>query len=229
MVKMIFFCRRRSDISHERYVELLLDGHVPLALRHHPAMRQYVVNVVDGSPAGWEPFDSVGELWFDDLRSYRERLYDSPEGEAAVHDDVARFIGGVHAYATTEHVQKPRSSAAPIGRRSPGVKMICPLFRRPEMTHEAFVTHWLERHVPLALSHHPGLTRYVTNVVDERLSPDAPPLDGVAELHFESARDFRDRLFDSADGERIVREDLARFIGRTSAYVATEYVQKLAD
>ena len=36
MVKLIFLCRRRPDITHERYVELLLKGHVPIALRHHP-------------------------------------------------------------------------------------------------------------------------------------------------------------------------------------------------
>ena len=92
MVKLVFLCRRRPDLSHARYVELLLRGHVPIALAHHPTLRRYVVNVVEGTRgAGLEPapaLDSIGELWFDSLADYRERLYDSPEGARVVAEDV---------------------------------------------------------------------------------------------------------------------------------------------
>jgi hypothetical protein len=103
VVKLVFLCRRRPDISHERYVALLLDEHVPLALRHHPHMRRYVVNVVEASAAGAPPLDSIGFLWFGSLDDYRDRLYDSPEGARVIGRDVARFLGGADAYATTEH------------------------------------------------------------------------------------------------------------------------------
>ena len=82
-------------------------------------------------------------------------------------------MGGAHAYATTEHVQRS-AAARPPGQRTAGVKMVCPLRRRPDLTHEQFVEHWLTVHVPLALDHHPHMMRYVTNVVDQRLSPTAP-------------------------------------------------------
>ena len=39
-MKLIFLCRRRSDLTHDRYTELLLRGHVPIALRHHPTLRK---------------------------------------------------------------------------------------------------------------------------------------------------------------------------------------------
>lgn len=226
MTKLVFLCRRRPELGRERYAELLLTGHVPLALRHHPTMRKYVVNVVEGTAPGAPELDSVGELWFDDLAAYRTRLYDSPEGRAIIERDVAGFITGVDAYATTEHVQVSRGTRAPLGARTPGVKMICPLRRRPDLTHDEFVTHWLERHVPLARAHHPGLVEYVTNVVEARLSDTGDAWDGFAELRFATEADLRERMWDSPEGERIVRDDIARFIGWTAPYRVAEYVAK---
>ena len=226
MPKLVFLCRRRPDIGHDRYVDLLLRGHVPLALRHHPTMRTYVVNVVEGLRAGAEPLDSIGELGFDALDDFHERLYDSDDGRRAIERDVAGFMGGAHAYVTTEHVQKSASAPPRLGERTPGVKIVG-LVRRPDgMSHEAFVEHWLERHVPLALRHHPGLCKYVTNVVDARLG-DAPDWDGIAELHFPSHDAMRTRFFDSPEGERAIREDMPRFIGRTWGYDVAEYVQRV--
>jgi len=51
MVKLIFLCRRRPEIGHDEYVERVLRGHVPLALRHHPTMLGYVVNIVEDTGA----------------------------------------------------------------------------------------------------------------------------------------------------------------------------------
>lgn len=226
MVKLIFLCRRRPDITHERYRELLLSGHVPIALKHHPTMRRYVVNIVEQSPAGWDALDSIGELWFDSLDDFRDRLYDSPAGRQIVERDVAGFMGGADAYATTEHVQRMPSVPPAHGVRTPGVKLVCPVVRRNGMTHEEFVGHWLSSHVPLALQHHPGMVRYVTNVVDRRLGDTGPELDGIAELHFASAETLAAAIFDSSAGERIIRDDMARFIGRTGAYHVVEYPQK---
>ena len=226
MRKLVFLCRRRPDLTHERYAELLLRGHVPLALRHHPTMRKYVVNVVERLRSGAESLDSIGELTFDSLDDFRDRLYDSDEGRRVIERDVAGFMGGAHAYVTTEHVQKGPETTAPLGERSPGVKIVG-LVRRPDgMTHEAFVEHWLERHVPLALRHHPGLHKYVTNVVDTRLG-DAPEWDGIAELHFPSREVMRTQFFDSPEGERIIREDMGRFIGHTWGYDVAEYVLRV--
>lgn len=225
MVKMMFLCRRRPDVDHARYVAMVLNDHVPLALRHHPTMRSYVVNVVEQSPPGWPELDSVAALGFDSFADYRDRLYDSAEGRAAIERDVARFMGGAAAYVTREHVQRDAVPAAPLGTRSPLVKLVCPVRRRAGLSHDAFVAHWLERHVPLALRHHPGLVRYVTNVVDETLGG-AEPLDGIAELCFADEASLRAGMFDSPEGERVIREDMACFIGATAAYRASEWVQK---
>ena len=223
MVKLVFFCWRRPDISHQRYAEQLLEQHVPIALQHHPTLRRYTVNIVENTPRHVLELDSVGELFFDTLADFRERLYDSPAGAQIVEADVQRFMGGAHAYATTEHVQRAGDVQSAVGVRTPGLKLICPIRRRVGLTHAEFVTHWLERHVRLALQHHPGLTRYVTNIVDQRLSRQGAELDGVAELYFGSSTSS---LFDSAADEQIIRADMSRFIAETCAYRVAEYVQK---
>jgi hypothetical protein len=94
MVKLVFLCRRRPDLDHARYVDLLLRGHVPLALRHHPTLRRYVVNIVESTRGPAPPLDSIGELCIDSLADYRERLYDSPDGQQIIARDVAGFLGG---------------------------------------------------------------------------------------------------------------------------------------
>ena len=225
MVKMIFLCQRRPEVDHAAYAVMVLRDHVPLALRHHPSMRSYVVNIVEQSPPGWPVLDSVAELGFDSLDDYRTRLYDSEAGRAVIGRDVTRFMGKAAAYATREHVQRDAAPAAPLGTRTPMVKLVCPVRRRADLTHEAFVDHWLQRHVPLALRHHPGLVRYVTNVIDQPFG-DAEPLDGIAELCFADEQNPRGGIFDSPEGERVIREDVARFIGATAAYRVGEYVQK---
>jgi uncharacterized protein (TIGR02118 family) len=225
MIKLFFLCRRRPGLTRERYAERLLEGHVPIALRHHPTLRRYVVNVVVESPPGWPELDSIGELWFDTLDDFRDRLYDSPEGKRIVEADVARFLGAADAYATTEYLHRETRARQATGRPTPGVKIFCPIARLASMSRAVFADHWLGRHAPLALRHHPGLLRYAASIVDRRLSPEGEELDGFAELTFETAS-FRTGLFDSPQGERIIRDDIARFIGRTGRYLVTEYVQK---
>ncbi len=226
MRKLVFLCRRRPDITHEDYAHKVLQGHVPLALRHHPTMQRYVVNIVSrphlrGSPE----IDSVAELSFETMQDYRERLYDSPRGEEVIHRDVQGFMGGADAYECTEFVHR-RSPERRTGSPTPGVKLISGIRRPDGLSHEAFVEHWLERHVPLALEHHPALLHYVTNVVEQRLSETGVGFDGIAELGFASEEDLRDRMYGSAEGQRLVEADIPRFIGSMQAWLAAEYPQK---
>ncbi|MBI4518431.1 MAG: EthD domain-containing protein [Deltaproteobacteria bacterium] len=223
MIKLIFFCRRHAEITHERYAELLLSRHVPRVLRHHSRLRKYVVNLVELSPPGEAVLDSIDELSFDSRDDFREYLYDSLPAEAP---EAGRLIAATHAYATTEHVHKAKLAETTLGERSPGVKLICPVMRRADMSHAEFAGHWLNRHVPLALRHHPALSCYITNVVDEQLSPTGEAWDGIAELHFAKPEDLWQGFFDSQAGEQIIRQDIERFIGRGGAYRVAEYVEK---
>ena len=228
MVKLVFLCWRRPDISHARYVELLLRGHVPIALAHHPTLRRYVVNVVEGTRgAGLEPapaLDSIGELWFDSLADYRERLYDSPEGARVVADDVAGFLGGAHAYVTTEHAP-PSSPSPPPGARSPGAKLVVCVARASGLGQAEFRRHWRECDLPRALRH-AAATGYVTSVVEERLGEGGPEYDGVATLRFASDEACDGGLSGGSTGATGTDPERARFLGTIHAYRVVEYVER---
>jgi hypothetical protein len=89
--------------------------------------------------------------------------------------------------------------------------------RRAELTHAQYAAHLLERHAPLALRHHAPLRGYVLNVVDEALDG-AEPIDSVNALEYDALADFETRNYDSPEGERIVTEDHARFLGGAAGY-----------
>jgi hypothetical protein len=94
MIKMIFLCRRRSDITRAQYAAFVLEGHAPLALRHHPTLLRYVINIAEGTPEGGPELDSLPALYFASLEDFSERLYDSPRGREIIRRDVERFMAG---------------------------------------------------------------------------------------------------------------------------------------
>jgi uncharacterized protein (TIGR02118 family) len=104
------------------------------------------------------------------------------------------------------------------------IKTIGLLTRRPELTHDQFVKHWVEIHAPLAHAV-PGVRRYVQNhIIEERTRPDIPTtelaIDGIAELWYD---DFAamERANASPEAKRL-HADGALFIGRIKSYVIEE-------
>ncbi len=228
MLKMIFLCHRRPDIDHDEYARRVLEDHVPLALRHHPTMRQYVVNIVARiEMAGSAEVDSIAELSFDSLEDYRDRLYDSDAGQRIIGADVARFMHAAEAYACSEHVHVGSTHADAALARAAPFKLVVALTRHSGLSHEEFVEHWLTRHAPLALERHPGLVRYVTNVVDSRLSPAGEDFDGIAELHFASEAAFVADLYRQAAGLRLIEADMPDFLGSVQGWIVAEHVMKV--
>ncbi|MEP6624401.1 MAG: EthD domain-containing protein [Acidimicrobiia bacterium] len=99
----------------------------------------------------------------------------------------------------------------------PAVAMVSLMRRNPALTHDAFVAHWRDRHGPLALRRHVGLVEYRQGVVAANLTPDAPDapeIDGVAQLGFSTRIDFETRFFDSDEGRAEIMADVARFMDR---------------
>ena len=108
----------------------------------------------------------------------------------------------------------------------PMIKSVSLLTRRPELSHEDFVRHWLEVHAPLAHAV-PGVRRYVqSHIVGERTRPDIPStdveIDGIAELWYDD-RAAMERANASPEAKRL-HADGALFIGRIKSFIVEEKV-----
>jgi uncharacterized protein (TIGR02118 family) len=125
-----------------------------------------------------------------------------------------------------EKVEREYDRTWPTGERSPGVKSFFLALRRPDMTHGQFADYWGNQHAPLALKIHVGMWRYTRNVVTEALTPGAPNWDGAAILHFRTARDLRERFYDSDEGRAAIAVDVAKFTGGGRALHASEWILK---
>jgi uncharacterized protein (TIGR02118 family) len=105
------------------------------------------------------------------------------------------------------------------------IKSFSFLARRPGLSHEDFVRHWHDVHVPM--SHDvPGLRGYiVSTVVEQQTRSDVPgfamaPFDGLAQVWFDDL-DARARAGASAEGKRW-HADGATIIGAIRMFVARE-------
>src|SRR5262249_2969041 len=101
-------------------------------------------------------------------------------------------------------------------KRTPMIKSISLLTRKPGMTHEQFIRHWVEIHAALAHAV-PGLRRYVQSHIREQPTrPDIPTteidVDGIAELWYDD-RAAMARAHASPEAKALFA-DGALFIGR---------------
>jgi uncharacterized protein (TIGR02118 family) len=138
-------------------------------------------------------------------------------GKAARDVPIDALLPGIEVepYEVEERLIWDRHGDWPVGERAVGFNRVALVPRLPSITHDAFAAHWTDVHGVLAVTHHPGIARYVQNVVVARLDERAPDWDGIAELHFVRTEDFLERMHDSPEGKRIIREDVRRFIDPT--------------
>ncbi len=170
-----------------------------------------IVNLVDVSlddSPPLPPYDVVSEMWFDG----EAELPAGPVG-----------AGATWHYRVAERIQLDRRGTWPAGTRSPGVKAIY-LVRRPDGLSAQDAARLWREHAPVAREHHIGMAKYVQNGVIESLTPGAPIVHGIAELHFPAIEDFRERMYDSPEGREVVAADAARLVGEATMLLASEYI-----
>lgn len=185
-----------------RKVVCVLHGPVDIALPSVEGLRACSVQRPFPDEPPEQPPDVGGVVmaWLDD---------------AAALDPASWFADvPVDAYLVEEHVRIDHERDWPDGSPSPGPRRLSFVRRAPGISRDEMARHWGDVHFPLARVHHPALWRYVQNVVVEPLTPDAPDVDGIAELHFRSVSDLRDRFYDSDEGQARIRDDVTRFLDR---------------
>ena len=150
------------------------------------------------------------------------KLWDSRSDDEALAFpliDGARLVG---AYRSDEIVQKDYDRDWPAGQASPGVKLVCLVHRRPDISREQYLDHWGSNHGPLAVRVQPGFWHYVQNHVSDWLTDETPDFDGVGELHFRTVDDVVTGMFADDEAERLIFEDIPRFmVNETSTVIVT--------
>src|SRR5207244_13087000 len=96
------------------------------------------------------------------------------------------------------------------------IKRASLLQRKPGISHEEFVKHWVEIHAPMARAC-PGIGRYALTIVKSAstrkdVAPFEIQVDGIAELWFKSQADFD--AYSNSPATRRPPGDLLTFIGR---------------
>jgi uncharacterized protein (TIGR02118 family) len=184
---------RKEGMSHEAFVDHWQNEHVPIASEIPGVVRYSTVLPVDPEAA---EFDGIAELYFEDLDALRASLgeegtrdYDPDDPTArAAREDVDNFLAVEDRprLIGEETVQKDE-----MGGETTGLyKHSAFLVRQEGMTHDEFVDHWQNEHVPIA-SEIPGVVRYATVLP---VDPEAAEFDGIAELYFEDLGALRAAL-----------------------------------
>jgi uncharacterized protein (TIGR02118 family) len=106
------------------------------------------------------------------------------------------------------------------------IKRASLLQRKPGISHEEFVKHWVEIHAPLARAC-PGIGRYALTIVKSAstrkdVAAYEIQVDGIAEMWFKSQADFD--AYSTSPGTKRLRDDGATFIGREIDFVTEEKV-----
>ena len=179
-------CKSRSAA----YCVVSLSEPVPPGFFLPPAMRLDASNSVP-----WPPYDAAllhaGTI----------------EGLSA---ETPEWVDLQHSYRVTRQVIKDDGRIAD-GRPSTGIKYLRGLIFHQDMPESAIRRSWTH-HASLAVEVHVGASRYVQWWVEEHLSPDAPNIGGIAELHFATESALVEGFFESQRGMKAIAHDLGHFV-----------------
>lgn len=197
-----------TDGSELTKVVVAVRGPVTASVPDTPGLRDYAVLRPHPDEASTHPADIGGVVmvWLD---------------PGAPLEPQAWFDSPVAAYRVDERVHFDGMRRGADGAPTPGIVQCSFVRRLPTLTRADFAAHWNDVHAPLVPVHHPGVARYVQNVVVEPLTAGAPEVDGIAQLYFRTAHDLHERFYDSESGRRLVGEDVARFIDRPQGWRLT--------
>lgn len=100
------------------------------------------------------------------------------------------------------------------------IKRVSLVRRKPDWTHEAFITHWMGPHAAI-VKQLPGLRGLRFGVV-QRWTPEEAAWDGVGELWFDSV-EAADRAFATEPYRSQLIEDRKIFLGEGQSCIVEEH------
>ncbi len=110
-----------------------------------------------------------------------------------IHGMMIRSGGEISSYRVAESPYLTYKRDWDNGTATPGLMLLTLLQQKEGLSGSEFMRIWFEEHSPLAVTIHP-LFNYVRNVVEEALSEEAFPFNGIVEEHFRNERDLLNPL-----------------------------------
>ncbi len=216
---------RRPETTDDTWLRRSL---VALALRFRGARVRLLVADAEANAGAARVRTPPPPASFDTLvliERLKSRWAAAPAPAATQHDDALGWLAGARGYRAAVRAMRPREAKAAAAQRSPGLVFAAIAVRAPRRSHGEFDEHWRDRHAPLALRHHTGLCGYEQLVIEGALTANAPPVDGIALLHFPSHDAFAERFYDSDAGRDALLTDIRRFLDlpRCEAALMSEY------
>jgi uncharacterized protein (TIGR02118 family) len=208
---VVFVLHRDRSVPYDEFAAA-----VRAARPEHPC----VVNLAQETTALWAEFVGVEPR---PSRVAGTVVQDAPEaGDAVLDPALAALVESADGYLVDDVVQWERVDHT--GPLDVGIKQIAMVGRLDGLDRAEFRRRYARGHGPLARIQHPGIWRYTQRFVVEDLTPDAPPIDTFAELHFRTLDDFRTRFYLNAEAVNVVADDTAEFLqrGRTTTIMCHE-------
>ena len=117
MIKLVFCCRRKPEMTREAFQKRWLEVHGPLVKRvreQMPMMKRYVQShslpdeiseAVRTSRGAGPAYDGITEVWFDSLESMGAESEEAIEGAKTLLADEAEFLDlpNCAVFLTEEH------------------------------------------------------------------------------------------------------------------------------
>jgi uncharacterized protein (TIGR02118 family) len=187
MIKAIYFIKRKPGMSLEDFRKYWLEEHAPLVLKV-PGLVKYVQShTMDHGYREHEPiYDGIAELWYENLDDMRKTAGTALSRDTMADNEKYVDLSKFGFILTKERIQKEN----PVEPNAP--KMVAFAKKRPDLSFEAFQSHWNTIHGKLGRAV-PGARRYVQchPIPSSYANGRMPLYDGVAEVWFDSEEAMR--------------------------------------
>jgi len=207
--KVFLFARARADVPVAAFVDWFA-GAYPAALRAaHALPLRYALNICDVVPtfrlapfiarggATRPAYDVCVALWF------------AGDPDPCWQTTCLQGLGDraelLHGYCVDEKLLYQPAHGTPTD-----IKFMALGRWQDHLSDAEGRRHWTE-HARLVTRVHVGVNKYVQNWVTSVVPQDAPPVTGIAELHFPSVQSLGDDFYVSAEGQEEIRQDVSRF------------------
>jgi hypothetical protein len=216
MAKVLIAVRRRHDGFTARLAQ---------TLSNLPGLSRWTL---EEAPPGQDLLVAAG-LRFDGRAIYEALLWcwtEEPEAPLSGLDPLCD-VGAVLQLDERPGWDHSDDGGEVLGAKA--VKMVSFVVRRPGVERRKFERDYAE-HVAVARVHHPGVWRYVQNIVTRGSGEGADGVEAVSELWYRSSDDFLTRFYANDDSPRVVKTDNEEYIdfARTRSLVLTTSLNGVA-